>query len=527
MNVFQLLMLSASFQRRPSSPLVDITQQPQGLTATEGANAVLSVAALNAVGYQWYRVASPDIALTGATNSSLDLGTLSSEEAGQYYVQISNADGIKVKTDVVLVVVNPAPVYYAGAFIQYGDSNTATASGNPDASKSNPAPLPFVMSNGGTAKTIWRAIGNPKMSVNVFGFPGETAAIFNTDRRAQVAAYIKQDLPNQYVYIPFGTNDLVLKSPQDAFNDLKSAYEWARTAHPIGTKFIASGVPNRIGGAQADFYDDAIEFNNLLKANFESGNGFMDIFVNIFDDPRVSAASVANDPTKMNQADKDGYAGVHFLQPLCDLIAENIAPKVIQSGFQPSEYDLSGGVDLPAIDVLPTQEAGLAPVNIAGPVNGVYKNSTFNADTINWNSPEWNGNFLLPKKIPARQEGYFQFQQPYEGRFAILGIRTTKENTAFPGYLHRIHSGGAMAGFDTDTGEQKTQLFQGQWVRVSIKNIGGKRHALMYRSCLDKKYWTYEGDLGEVGMGEILCNINIRQDGAMALPQVSSNCIDI
>lgn len=511
MSTFPYLLFLASRQKRPDAPLVEITTQPQGFTVTEGQTGSLSVSSINAVRYEWFKVGGSEVLATG---SVLDLGELSLDEAGTYYVEVYNKDGRKVTSDSATVTVNAAPVFFAAGFTQLGDSNTATV-GMPDASASFPFPEPFVMSNGGYAKTVWRSIGNTKMSVNIFGYPGETAANFNSGRASQVAPFIKQDLPNQYVLIAFGTNDLGQKTPQETFNDVKILHDWVHTTYPAGTKTIAIGVPNRkdIPG----FNDKKNEYNDLLRANFQSGSPFMDLYIDLSTDARVWDANVVNDATKFNQADKDGNSGVHFLQSFCDLLAEDIAPKIIQSGFVANDYDLSGGVSLPAIDVI----ASMAE-SITGPVNGVYKNANYNTQ-----GTDWSGYMLMNKKLPAGQDGYFQFEQPYEGRYAILGIRSDKANTAFPSYIHRVHSGGAMNGFDTDTGEAKTQLFQGEIVRVVIKNVSGTRKALMYRSCLGLNNFTFEKDLGTVPNGDIYYNINIRQDGAMANPQVSNNCVDI
>jgi hypothetical protein len=83
-----------------------ITNQPVGLTVSAGANPVFSVGVSGSIPftYQW-RLGNS--ALTGGTNSTLNLIAVTSSNAGAYSVYVSNAFGVTVSSNVLLVVTNP------------------------------------------------------------------------------------------------------------------------------------------------------------------------------------------------------------------------------------------------------------------------------------------------------------------------------------------------------------------------------------------------------------------------------------
>ena len=72
-----------------------ITTQPKDLSVTVGSSAVLSVTAVKydngTLSYQWYKVGSPDQAISGATSASYTVPTTAELQA-QYYVVVKNTD---------------------------------------------------------------------------------------------------------------------------------------------------------------------------------------------------------------------------------------------------------------------------------------------------------------------------------------------------------------------------------------------------------------------------------------------------
>lgn len=89
-----------------------ITNQPASLTVKEGSNAVFSVAATGTapLAYQWLFNTA---ALSAATNATLTLSNVSTNQAGSYQVRVSNAL-TNVLSNVATLTVTPRPV--AGPF---------------------------------------------------------------------------------------------------------------------------------------------------------------------------------------------------------------------------------------------------------------------------------------------------------------------------------------------------------------------------------------------------------------------------
>ncbi len=83
--------------------LPTITQQPQSQTVCEGSNVTLSVTANDAETYQWYK---DNVAIDGATNSTLTLNNITLNDAGTYFCKISNQNG-SVNSDMATLTVNP------------------------------------------------------------------------------------------------------------------------------------------------------------------------------------------------------------------------------------------------------------------------------------------------------------------------------------------------------------------------------------------------------------------------------------
>lgn len=84
-----------------------ITQQPAGGTATTGRSFTFAVAA-NGSGtltYQWFK---NNVALAGATASTLALSNVGMNDAGNYRVEVSNPSGTTISSDASLVVTSGA-----------------------------------------------------------------------------------------------------------------------------------------------------------------------------------------------------------------------------------------------------------------------------------------------------------------------------------------------------------------------------------------------------------------------------------
>jgi hypothetical protein len=79
-----------------------ITQQPRSQSAVAGGNVTLSVSATGSgpLMYQWFR---DGVAVNGATAASLTLTSLTTAQAGQYHVEVSNAGGMTPSMGVYVV----------------------------------------------------------------------------------------------------------------------------------------------------------------------------------------------------------------------------------------------------------------------------------------------------------------------------------------------------------------------------------------------------------------------------------------
>ena len=89
--------------------LPTITTQPVSATATAGTTVIFSVnatAGTSSIAYQW---SLGNLAVTGATSASLNLGNVQSSNAGDYTVTLTTAAG-SVTSAVATLTVTPAPV---------------------------------------------------------------------------------------------------------------------------------------------------------------------------------------------------------------------------------------------------------------------------------------------------------------------------------------------------------------------------------------------------------------------------------
>jgi parallel beta-helix repeat protein len=98
---------SGSPTNPPANTPPTIHTQPQNQTVTVGGSAVFGVAASGSapLSYQWFFT---NAASTGATNSSLTLTSVTTNQAGNYFVRVANDYGAATSS-VVTLTVNPAP----------------------------------------------------------------------------------------------------------------------------------------------------------------------------------------------------------------------------------------------------------------------------------------------------------------------------------------------------------------------------------------------------------------------------------
>ncbi|MBI3413840.1 MAG: immunoglobulin domain-containing protein [Verrucomicrobia bacterium] len=84
-----------------------ISTQPQGVTVTEGTDVILSVTVIGSAPlvYQWWVNST---LLASQTSSQLTLNNVTTNQTGNYYVQVTNAAG-GAKSSIALVTVTSAP----------------------------------------------------------------------------------------------------------------------------------------------------------------------------------------------------------------------------------------------------------------------------------------------------------------------------------------------------------------------------------------------------------------------------------
>ena len=92
------------------SPAVAITTQPSDVTDCEGANVSFSVTASNATSYQWKKNGTN---ITGETASTLNLASITSTDAANYTVDVTNTCGTITSATAALTV-NTAPASPSG-----------------------------------------------------------------------------------------------------------------------------------------------------------------------------------------------------------------------------------------------------------------------------------------------------------------------------------------------------------------------------------------------------------------------------
>ena len=153
----------------PAVPPV-ITNQPAGLTNMAGtAMTLTTVAGGNpAVSYQWRQGTTP---LNGATNTSLTFANVRANQAGTYFVVVTNTAGAVTSSPAMLMVTNPPPPPVSAPGFAGGQFNFTF--------KPVPGLTNTVMTNGDLANGTWApftnipppANSNPITISNQMGLP--------------------------------------------------------------------------------------------------------------------------------------------------------------------------------------------------------------------------------------------------------------------------------------------------------------------------------------------------------------------
>ncbi len=130
----------------------NITSQPANATVTEGGNASFTVVAGGAapLTYQWRKNGSPlaDAGnLAGATAATLNLANVTTTDAGNYSVLVSNTDGTATSSAAVLTVLTPPSIVAQPADLSGTPGGTLVLS----VSASGTAPLSYQWFNAGGA----------------------------------------------------------------------------------------------------------------------------------------------------------------------------------------------------------------------------------------------------------------------------------------------------------------------------------------------------------------------------------------
>ena len=122
------LLLASAGASAQTATAPTITTQPAAVTATVGGNATFSVVAAGTapLTYQWLK---GDATVTGGTAASLTLTNLTSADAAEYRVRVTNTAG-SVNSSTARLTVNAAPVAGAPTITTQPTAVTATVGGN-------------------------------------------------------------------------------------------------------------------------------------------------------------------------------------------------------------------------------------------------------------------------------------------------------------------------------------------------------------------------------------------------------------
>ena len=136
------LLLASAGASAQTATAPTITTQPAAVTATVGGNATFSVVAAGTapLTYQWLK---GDANVAGGTAASLTLTNLTSADAAEYRVRVTNTAG-SVNSSTARLTVNAAPVAGAPTIATQPATVTAQLDGNPTFPRFRPRPPPLA-----------------------------------------------------------------------------------------------------------------------------------------------------------------------------------------------------------------------------------------------------------------------------------------------------------------------------------------------------------------------------------------------
>ena len=146
-----------------------ITQQPMNTTNAAGSTASFRVGAAGGgmLYYQWFFNTSTLI--PGATNSSLDLPNVTTTQAGQYSVTVSNLGGSISSSNATLAINSrPANDDFVNRFALTGTSTNTTAS-DQYATFETGEPAPYPAGGWNTGKSVWWSWTAPMNGILTLG----------------------------------------------------------------------------------------------------------------------------------------------------------------------------------------------------------------------------------------------------------------------------------------------------------------------------------------------------------------------
>jgi hypothetical protein len=369
-----------------SAPLVapSISAQPQGFTNWSGAAGLLSVSASGTLPlhYQWRQGASP---VSGATNSTLSFGSLSSADSGAYTVVVTNAAGaITSSIATVFVVTNGVWPYTPSISVVQIAATSSDAASGIDATNTYLCALDFgadttplaingvnftqldLNGNGtGTAgeplfsgvdanyggswsltasNTAGNAAGFASLAVD---FPGNVASQADGNMQAMFTdiTYIFGAMPpGDYGRLTFGG-----LTPGAQYSLRYYYRQWGNTPRPIDFTFDGQGT------------------NETVRVDIDAGGAN---FVN-YD---FTAASTSVNLTLSVAITQQGP---HFYGVTLQQTAAAVAPPVLNASLSGSNLTISWE---PSITGYTLESSGTLPGTTWTPVPGVVNNSvTVNA----------------------------------------------------------------------------------------------------------------------------------------------------
>jgi hypothetical protein len=364
-----------------SSALPTINTQPANQTVTLAGSANFSVTATDGgppLTYQWFLGSK---ALTGQTNASLGLGNVTFAQAGNYTVQVSNANGTTTSGIATLTVNSPASVNIAYLHTlldtNYSLTNTTslftikgvvttwhdmTSAGNSEFYIQDATGGICVYWSGAASSTNLPPAGAMvQVTAPLSQFDGllEIEPVFNNAFHSVTILSTNNPLPAAQP-LPFDT--LITTNPAIMVKHLQGSY------------IVASNV----------FLDLADGPNFTANANDPATNGFttpQDLSLSIFT-PSSPTAGTTSTVTFTNQA---GETFIFFYNSYCDYIGQPkptgpVTVYGVMGQFVTTSPYTSG------YEFTPSRLADfIGPVNYTNVISNVVRRGDLNPNTFNQN----------------------------------------------------------------------------------------------------------------------------------------------